>query len=118
MPGSWPVPRQHNGCADVGQVRAGLLGGVPHAGLAQATLVGLALRLYQLGLDPAPWMPSPGGPTGAVSTGSVSTGSGAARCSAPFCTLACGPMSAGYVRDMLERLKAKAGLETRVHPHD
>ena len=46
MPGSWPAPRQHNGCADVGQVRAGL------PAFAQATLAGLALRLYQLGLDP------------------------------------------------------------------
>jgi integrase/recombinase XerD len=26
-------------------------------------------------------------------------------------------MSAGYVRDMLKRLKARAGLEKRVHPH-
>ena len=34
-----------------------------------------------------------------------------------FCTLAGGPMSAGYVRDMLKRLKARAGLEKRVHPH-
>jgi site-specific recombinase XerD len=34
-----------------------------------------------------------------------------------FCTLAGAPMSAGYVRDMLKRQCAKAGIEKRVHPH-
>jgi site-specific recombinase XerD len=34
-----------------------------------------------------------------------------------FCTLAGGPLSAGYVRDMLKRQRAKAGIEKRVHPH-
>jgi integrase len=109
MPGSWPVPRQHNGCADVGQVRAGLLGGVPHAGLAQATLAGLALRLYQLGLDP--------GAMDAVARWTDRRREYGIRGGPLFCTLAGGPVSAGYVRDMLKRLKARAGLEKRVHPH-
>jgi site-specific recombinase XerD len=34
-----------------------------------------------------------------------------------FCTLAGSPLSAGYVRDMLKRQRAKAGIEKRVHPH-
>ena len=34
-----------------------------------------------------------------------------------FCTLDGGPLSAGYVRDMLKRQRAKAGIEKRVHPH-
>ena len=34
-----------------------------------------------------------------------------------FCTLAGKPVLSGYVRDMLKRLAAKAGLEKRVHPH-
>lgn len=34
-----------------------------------------------------------------------------------FCTLQGGQLSDRYVRDMLKRLKAKAGLEKRVHPH-
>ncbi|MFI5064086.1 MAG: tyrosine-type recombinase/integrase [Streptosporangiales bacterium] len=34
-----------------------------------------------------------------------------------FCTLGGGPLSAGYVRDMLKRQRAKAGIEKRVHPH-
>jgi integrase/recombinase XerD len=34
-----------------------------------------------------------------------------------FCTLKGEPVSDRYVRDMLRRLKAKAGLEKRVHPH-
>ena len=34
-----------------------------------------------------------------------------------FCTLAGGPVSPGYCRDMLKRQAAKAGLEKRVHPH-
>jgi integrase/recombinase XerD len=34
-----------------------------------------------------------------------------------FCTLAGGPLSDRYVRDMLKRLAARAGLEKRVHPH-
>jgi site-specific recombinase XerD len=34
-----------------------------------------------------------------------------------FCTLAGGPVMPGYVRDMLKRQAAKAGLEKRVHPH-
>jgi site-specific recombinase XerD len=38
--------------------------------------------------------------------------------SAPlFCTLAGGPLSDRYVRDMLKRAAAKAGVEKRVHPH-
>lgn len=34
-----------------------------------------------------------------------------------FCTLAGGPLSDRYVRDMLKRQRAKAGIEKRVHPH-
>jgi site-specific recombinase XerD len=34
-----------------------------------------------------------------------------------FCTLAGTPVLSGYVRDMLKRLAARAGLEKRVHPH-
>ena len=34
-----------------------------------------------------------------------------------FCTLAGGPLSDRYVRDMLKRLAARAGLEKRIHPH-
>lgn len=34
-----------------------------------------------------------------------------------FCTLDGGPVSDRYVRDMLKRQAAKAGLEKRVHPH-
>lgn len=35
-----------------------------------------------------------------------------------FCTLAGGPVSAGYVRDLLKRLATKAGIvDKRVHPH-
>lgn len=34
-----------------------------------------------------------------------------------FCTLAGGPVSDRYVRNMLKRIEAKAGLEKRVHPH-
>jgi len=34
-----------------------------------------------------------------------------------FCTLAGGGVSDGYVRTMLRRIGAKAGLEKRVHPH-
>ena len=34
-----------------------------------------------------------------------------------FCTLDGGPLSDRYVRDMLKRLAAKAGIEKRVHPH-
>jgi site-specific recombinase XerD len=34
-----------------------------------------------------------------------------------FCTLAGGPVLTGYVRDMLKRQAAKAGLEKRIHPH-
>jgi len=34
-----------------------------------------------------------------------------------FCTLHGTPVSDRYVRDMLRRLAAKAGLEKRVHPH-
>jgi site-specific recombinase XerD len=34
-----------------------------------------------------------------------------------FCTLAGTPVSDRYVRDMLKRQAAKAGLEKRVHPH-
>lgn len=34
-----------------------------------------------------------------------------------FCTLAGGPVSDRYVRNMLKRIAAKAGLEKRVHPH-
>lgn len=34
-----------------------------------------------------------------------------------FCTLSGGPVSDRYVRDMLKRLAAKAGIEKRVHPH-
>lgn len=34
-----------------------------------------------------------------------------------FCTLGGGPLSQQYVRQMLGRLKAKAGITKRVHPH-
>ena len=34
-----------------------------------------------------------------------------------FCTLAGTKLSDGYVRDMLKRLAAKAGIDKRVHPH-
>ena len=34
-----------------------------------------------------------------------------------FCTLQGGQLSDRYVRDLLKRLKAKAGIEKRVHPH-
>jgi hypothetical protein len=34
-----------------------------------------------------------------------------------FCTLAGGPVSAVYVRNMLRRIAAKAGVDKRVHPH-
>jgi site-specific recombinase XerD len=34
-----------------------------------------------------------------------------------FCTLAGGPVSAVYVRNMLKRIAAKAGVDKRVHPH-
>jgi integrase/recombinase XerD len=34
-----------------------------------------------------------------------------------FCTLDGGPLSDRYVRDMLKRLGAKAGIDKRVHPH-
>lgn len=34
-----------------------------------------------------------------------------------FCTLAGGPVSDRYVRDMMKRLASKAGVEKRVHPH-
>jgi integrase/recombinase XerD len=34
-----------------------------------------------------------------------------------FCTLAGGPLSDDYVRNMLRRLAGKAGIEKRVHPH-
>jgi integrase len=34
-----------------------------------------------------------------------------------FCTLKGGPVSDRYVRDMLKRKAAKAGLDKRVHPH-
>jgi site-specific recombinase XerD len=34
-----------------------------------------------------------------------------------FCTLAGAPLSDSYVRTMLRRIGAKAGLEKRVHPH-
>ena len=34
-----------------------------------------------------------------------------------FCTLDGGPVSDRYVRDMLKRYAAKAGIEKRVHPH-
>jgi integrase len=34
-----------------------------------------------------------------------------------FCTHAGGPLSAGYVRQMMKDLAAKAGIEKRVHPH-
>lgn len=34
-----------------------------------------------------------------------------------MCTLAGGPVSPRYVRDMLNRAKAKTGVEKRVHPH-
>jgi len=34
-----------------------------------------------------------------------------------FCTLAGGPLSDAYVRTMLRRIGAKAGIEKRVHPH-
>ncbi len=45
-------------------------------------------------------------------------GLGLARNGAPlFCTLDGGKVLPGYVRDMLKRQAAKAGLEKRVHPH-
>lgn len=34
-----------------------------------------------------------------------------------FCTLDGGPVSEYYVRNMLKRIAAKAGIEKRVHPH-
>jgi len=34
-----------------------------------------------------------------------------------FCTLAGTQLSDGYVRDMLKRLAARAGIDKRVHPH-
>lgn len=34
-----------------------------------------------------------------------------------FCTLKGGELSDRYVRDMLQRVKARAGLEKRIHPH-
>ena len=34
-----------------------------------------------------------------------------------FCTLKGTPVLGGYVRDMLKRLKVKAGIEKRIHPH-
>jgi len=34
-----------------------------------------------------------------------------------FCTLAGAPLSDSYVRTMLRRIGAKAGIEKRVHPH-
>jgi site-specific recombinase XerD len=34
-----------------------------------------------------------------------------------FCTLAGGPLSDSYVRTMLRRIGARAGIEKRVHPH-
>jgi site-specific recombinase XerD len=34
-----------------------------------------------------------------------------------FCTLAGGPLSDSYVRTMMRRIAAKAGIEKRVHPH-
>jgi site-specific recombinase XerD len=34
-----------------------------------------------------------------------------------FCTLAGAPLSATYIRDLLKRQAAKAGIEKRVHPH-
>ncbi len=34
-----------------------------------------------------------------------------------FCTLRGHPMAAAYVRDMLKRLAAQAGIDKRVHPH-
>jgi site-specific recombinase XerD len=34
-----------------------------------------------------------------------------------FCTLAGGPVSDRYVRNMLKRIAIKGGLEKRVHPH-
>jgi site-specific recombinase XerD len=34
-----------------------------------------------------------------------------------FCTLAGGPLSEDYVRGLLRRLGAKAGVDKRVHPH-
>jgi site-specific recombinase XerD len=34
-----------------------------------------------------------------------------------FCTLKGGPVSDGYVRDMMKRCAAKAELDKRVHPH-
>ena len=78
----------------MGQVRAGLLGGVPHAGLAQATLAGLALRLYQLGLDP--------GAMDAVARWTDRRREYGIRGGPLFCTLAGGPVAAGYVRVKLK----------------
>ena len=34
-----------------------------------------------------------------------------------FCTLAGGPLHPQYVRNLLHRLGARAGVEKRVHPH-
>jgi site-specific recombinase XerD len=34
-----------------------------------------------------------------------------------FCTLDGGPLSDRYVRDLLKRLAARAGIDKRVHPH-
>ena len=34
-----------------------------------------------------------------------------------FCTLAGGPLSDSYVRTMMRRIGARAGIEKRVHPH-
>jgi site-specific recombinase XerD len=34
-----------------------------------------------------------------------------------FCTLQGAPVSDRYVRDLLKRLRRKAGIEKRVHPH-
>lgn len=43
---------------------------------------------------------------------------GLARNGAPlFCTLVGGPVSDDYVRNLLRRLAAKAGIDKRVHPH-
>ena len=34
-----------------------------------------------------------------------------------FCTLAGGPVSASYARQMMKRMATRAGIEKRVHPH-
>jgi site-specific recombinase XerD len=39
------------------------------------------------------------------------------RSRALFCTLEGRPVLSGYVRDMLKRKAARAGIEKRVHPH-